>query len=580
MVATLGECQVLVLSAVMVNALFALPSFFMFALASSHLKRDMRLHESRQGVPEGFTLKGAAPENTVLRLRVALVQNDIGGLQTKLMEVSTPSNPQYGQWLSKEEVGTFVTPKPETVTAVNEWLTTNGLNATVLSPFGDWLGFETTVSQAKELFDAEFSTFVQDGSGKSVIRTLAYSIPASLEDYLDVVHPTITFPSPIDIRRPIFSSPARIVPAGNIVSAVEPCDQEMNPTCLKQLYGIPSTLATQLSNRLAVSGYLEQYANKADLREFLKLFTDISQDTTFTLRTIDSGKNPQGRSEAGVEANLDVQYTIGIASGVPTFFISVGGDTHDGDLEGFLDLVNFLQSEKSPPQVLTTSYGQDESTVSLKLAQALCNAYAALSSRGVSILFASGDGGVSGAQNKSCTNFSPTFPSGCPFVTSVGATQNVNPETSAPFSSGGFSNYFPTPSYQTAAQAAYLNNLGSNYTGKFNTSGRGFPDVAAAGTNYVIVVDDEVGTVEGTSCSSPIFASVISLLNDRLIAAGKPVLGFLNPFLYSSTSVLNDITTGSNPGCNTTGFNATVGWDPVTGLGTPNWRNLLAAVGL
>jgi tripeptidyl-peptidase-1 len=103
-VATLGECQVLVLSAVMVNALFALPSFFMFALASSHLKRDMRLHESRQGVPEGFTLKGAAPENTVLRLRVALVQNDIGGLQTKLMEVSTPSNPQYGQWLSKEEV--------------------------------------------------------------------------------------------------------------------------------------------------------------------------------------------------------------------------------------------------------------------------------------------------------------------------------------------------------------------------------------------------------------------------------------------------------------------------------------------
>jgi tripeptidyl-peptidase-1 len=76
---------------------------------------------------------------------------------------------------------------------VNEWLSANDLNATVLSPFGDWMGFETTVSHAKELFDAEFSTFVQDKSGKSVIRTLAYSIPASLMDYIDVVHPTITW---------------------------------------------------------------------------------------------------------------------------------------------------------------------------------------------------------------------------------------------------------------------------------------------------------------------------------------------------------------------------------------------------
>jgi tripeptidyl-peptidase-1 len=147
----------------------------------------------------------------------------------------------------------------------------------------------------------------------------------------------------------------------------------------------------------------------------------------------------------------------------------------------------------------------------------------------------------------------------------VGATQNVDPETSAPFSSGGFSNYFPTPSYQTAAKAAHLNSLGSNYTGKFNASGQGFPDVSAAGTNFVIVVGGDVGTVDGTSCSSPIFASVISLLNDRLISAGRPVIGFLNPFLYStSASVLNDITTGSNPGCNTNGFNAMVGWDPVS----------------
>lgn len=66
--------------------------------------------------------------------------------------------------------------------------------------------------------------------------------------------------------------------------------------------------------------------------------------------------------------DLDTQYTIGVASGVPTVFISVGDNTKDG-VFGFLDIINFLLSETSPPQVLTTSYGSDESDVSRSLAK-------------------------------------------------------------------------------------------------------------------------------------------------------------------------------------------------------------------
>ncbi|KAI0046360.1 tripeptidyl-peptidase, partial [Auriscalpium vulgare] len=140
---------------------------------------------------------------------------------------------------------------------------------------------------------------------------------------------------------------------------------------------------------------------------------------------------------------------------------------------------------------------------------------------------------------------------------------------------GGFSNYFGTPSYQTAAKAAFLTQLGSTNAGKFNTSGRGFPDVAAIGMNVLFVIEGATFTIDGASCSSPIIASVVSLLNYRLIAEGKNPLGFLNPFLYSTgASALNNITSGSNPGCNTNGFTATSGWDPVTGLGTPNFAKL------
>jgi tripeptidyl-peptidase-1 len=87
------------------------------------------------------------------------------------------------------------------------------------------------------------------------------------------------------------------------------------------------------------------------------------------------------------------------------------------------------------------------------------------------------------------------------------------------------------------------------------------------------------GLVDGTSAATPIFASIVSLLNDELIAAGKSTLGFINPLLYANAGALNDITRGDNPGCNTNGFSASSGWDPVTGLGTPNYPALKSLVG-
>lgn len=169
-----------------------------------------------------------------------------------------------------------------------------------------------------------------------------------------------------------------------------------------------------------------------------------------------------------------------------------------------------------------------------------------LGARGTSILFASGDGGVSGSQPNLCLEYVPTFPSGCPFMTSVGATTGTI-ETAATLSSGGFSNYFNRPSYQAGAVSRYLAALGKTDIDRYNSSGRGFPDVSAQGENLEIYVGGSAKSVSGTSCSSPIFASVIALLNDRLIAAGKSPLGFLNPFLYSASgaAALNDITTGT-----------------------------------
>ena len=76
---------------------------------------------------------------------------------------------------------------------VNEWLSQNGLTATKASPAGDWLQVNVTVEKANSLFDAEFATFKHLSTDTDTVRTLEYSIPASLQGHLDFVHPTITY---------------------------------------------------------------------------------------------------------------------------------------------------------------------------------------------------------------------------------------------------------------------------------------------------------------------------------------------------------------------------------------------------
>jgi len=249
----------------------------------------------------------------------------------------------------------------------------------------------------------------------------------------------------------------------------------------------------------------------------------------------------------------------------------------------------------TPANVISTSYGLNEADVTPFYTSRQCTEYAKLGLMGVTVIYSSGDFGVAG-HGDLCLNpdgtqtangklFNPTFPGTCPYITSVGATQ-VNPGNSvfAPegaceqviFSGGGFSNHFAIPSYQEKVVQTFLNGFSSdNFTkANFNSSGhsRGYPDVAANGANYIVSVDGTFSLVFGTSCSAPVVGSIITLVNDARIAAGKAPVGFLNPTLYdpSFASVFNDITSGGNQGCGTVGFTATKGWDPVTGLGTLN----------
>ncbi|KAJ7024070.1 family S53 protease-like protein [Mycena alexandri] len=549
----------------------------------------MVVHESRSAPPPGFVRQGVAPDNTMLTLRLALASNNVAGLEEKLMSLATPGSSEFRQWLSMEEVKTFVQPSPETVAVFDAFASANGLKPTVISPNGDWVSITLPVSQANKLFAAQFEVFTPPGKTKPITRTLSVSLPAELVGHVEAIHPTTQFLGPGSRLQSASSE------SGDDKGPHAPasCDSSVptgviTPACLQDLYGIPTAPATQRSNALLVTAYVEEYAQTADLAAFLKLLRpDIPSTTTFKVISLDNGTDPQGPDDAGVEADLDIEYTVGIATGVPVEFLSVGGGDTDQDFaSSLLDTTTFLDGVPNPPSVMTTSYGLNEADFGSSLATKICLGYMALGARGISVLTASGDGGVRGNHDDltvcNVTDFIPVFPASCSFVTSVGSTQGFAPEKAINFTGGGFSNFFPAQPFQRAAIAGFLKTIPPNFAGTFNKSGRGYPDVAVQGWNFEIVAGGETGLVGGTSASSPTFAGIIALINDRLIAERKGTLGFLNPFLYSRASnAFTDITIGHNSGfecpASSVAFDAAPGWDPLTGFGSPIFSKLLAA---
>jgi tripeptidyl-peptidase-1 len=267
-----------------------------------------------------------------------------------------------------------------------------------------------------------------------------------------------------------------------------------------------------------------------------------------------------------------------------------------------------------PAKVISISYAYNEHDLTPAYAQRQCNEYLKLGLMGTSFLVSSGDNGVAGnygicidpdnrlpGADATYTDgsygvFSPTFPAGCPYVTAVGATQvklgtnialalannsNAQPEevlSTTAHSGGGFSNVFELPSYQAQTVKDWFASHPPPYDSDIYNSSqntRAFPDISANGANFAFSVGAQWEVTYGTSASAPVLASILTLINQERLKAGKNVVGFINPAAYAHPEVFNDVTTGSNKGCGTDGWEAVAGWDPATGLGTPNYDRML-----
>ncbi|TDL20635.1 subtilisin-like protein [Rickenella mellea] len=407
------------------------------------------------------------------------------------------------------------------------------------------------------------------------------------------------------------------------------CDKMITPDCLRALYNVNYKPIAIHKNSYGIVEYTPQAFLQSDLDMFFTNFSKSLVGTSPTLVSIDGGVVQTQNQSFGFngESDLDLQYGMALVAPQPVTLYQAGDLPQGASFNNLLDALDksyctfeggddpnqdgiypdplpggFAGPEScgivTPANVISTSYASDEADLTPFYATRQCNEYGKLGLMGVTILYSSGDQGVAGnggrclnpdgSQTKNGTRFNPLFPAVCPFVTAVGATQvNPNATVNDPesaceqviFSGGGFSNFFARPKFQEAAVTRFLRDHPPPFTSaQFNTSAsRGFPDLSANGANYVIAVDGEFALVFGTSASSPVVGAILTLINDARLAIGKRPIGFINPTIYSDffNGAFNDITTGGNQGCGTPGFTSAPGWDPVTGLGTPNFPKLL-----
>lgn len=550
---------------------------------------DLVEHESVPVLPTGWAFHSLAADNETLSLRIALHRPHSDYLRIA-EDVSNPASPNYGKYLNAAELQAVLPDTSAAGSTVSDWLRAEGIHE--ISRKGEWINFSTTVGQAREVFNASFARYSYNDRSP-VLRTQSYSIPSTLNASIDFLFPATQF---LGISR--YQHPSLQTRQHNLPTPPD-CKVDTCPSNLKTKYNINHFPPDNSSgSTIAIAGFLEEYPSRADLRSFLQEYglTNTTYDYTTTL--INGGLAPDTPATVGVEAMLDLEYSLAFTGPLPLIYISTGGrppELHQpgnttvpaaqSQNEPYLEFLEHLVALDAPPHVLSISYSDDEQTVPPAYARRACDLFARLAARGVSVVDASGDGGALGTGSTDCVDaagaarFIPTFPATCPWVTSVGATAAWGGP--ATYSAGGFSDVFARPAWQAGAVGAYVDALNGSHAPYYNAAGRAFPDVALIGNAYVVTVGGYSFQAKGTSASTPVFAAMVALLNDLRLRAGKPVLGFLNPLLYSEglRGAFRDVTEGQTGGCSNStwfepGWEALPGWDATTGLGEPDFEAL------
>ncbi len=416
-----------------------------------------------------------------------------------------------------------------------------------------------TVAALAKAFGAKLGCYRLGSQDKTTYRTRTgeLTIPAELEgDVIAVLG--------LD-NRPAARAHVRIRPRQSAAVSY-------TPPQVAALYNFPSG-ATGSGQTVGIIELGGGYST-TDLQTY---FSQLGvTEPSITAVSVDGGTNSPGSSADG-EVMLDIEVVGSIAPGA-NIAVYFAPNTDQGFIDAITDAVHDTTRK---PSVISISWGGPEDSWTQQSQTAMNAALQDAATLGVTVTVAAGDSGSSDGVTDGKLHVD--FPASSPYALACGGTtlngggsqissevvwnETANQEGAT---GGGVSTVFAVPSYQSSA--------GVPAQPETNFAGRGVPDVAGdadPSTGYQVLVDGQSQVIGGTSAVAPLWAALVALMNQQL---GAPV-GFLNPKIYPlGQSGFHDITSGNNDDSGLGYYTAKAGWDPCTGLGSPDGAALLSAL--
>jgi kumamolisin len=339
------------------------------------------------------------------------------------------------------------------------------------------------------------------------------------------------------------------------------------PIRLGELYAFP-TGADGTGQTVAVVELGGGYRTD-DLQTY---FTSLGLTTmpSVTAVSVAGAANLPGTA-ADAEVLLDIEVLGALAPGA-TVVVYFAPNTDQGFYEAISQAAHDTAHK---PSVISISWGSPETSWSSQALTAMHTALEDAAMLGVTVTVAAGDHGSSDGDSDSVPHVD--FPASSPFALACGGTTVIasgdtittevvwnDTALDGGATGGGISTQFAVPDWQHTATMPTAPN---------GSPGRGVPDVAGDAdplTGYQVRVDGADQVLGGTSAVAPLWAALVARLNQQL---GAP-LGDPHRALYQiGSAAFQDITVGNNGA-----YTAGTGWDPCTGLGSPNGQNLLNAL--
>ncbi|KAI9447221.1 hypothetical protein BJY52DRAFT_1228377 [Lactarius psammicola] len=413
---------------------------------------------------------------------------------------------RYGVYMSKEQVDDLVAPPPDTLEVVNSWLGHHGILSSSVSRThgGGWL--KTTNPHRGEQ-DRDYSPH-----GWLCAPRGAICLRASCR-----ADGALQFPAHASAGA---AQAPQMRSFGNgecdFRRARESAIESIRRSCAGCTGRPPMCLSRRTRMRLGSWTTIIHTRERPDPTEFTNEFRDRVEAATFEVEQVNGGG--QDPSHPGDEPTSSTSQAMDVSD--PTIFYSSGWPF--GDVKkmsqlratGFLEWLNYILKQKKIPQTINVPYGNEE----LGLSQEYATTF---------VLFLSGDHGVGSGDCKD-------------------ESRKVQ-----------FRLLFPGSYRRDRAVTTFLQNLSSKYSDLTTPGIAAGPDIAAQELDYLVCWNGSPYAVSRTSCATP-------------VSQAKPSQAKPSPRSASSApsfkdlAGLNDTTSGSNPGCNTDGFSAIAGWDPVS----------------